>query len=245
MRPDGPRESIVGPNTGPEAPFPLKLGGEVIKGFGRGSKEVRTFPSSSSSPQLCLLYISGICCKVCLRYYFRNWLVVARMLIRTYQLGIPTANIPIEGLTVGGQKDLESGIYFGWAGLEYPDAKPSPEGQNGAELTKDVFPMVMSVGWNPFYKNEKRSVVSDSYSDFFILISTKEVHIIHQFDKDFYGGQLNLLILGFIRPEYDYVSKEALIKDIEKDIDVTLQSLARPAYQELKSDSYLRSFADS
>ena len=52
MRPDGPRESIVGPDSGPEAPFPLKLSGEVIKGFGRGSKEVRTFPLSSLSLQL-------------------------------------------------------------------------------------------------------------------------------------------------------------------------------------------------
>jgi len=43
MRPDGPRKSIVGPDSGPEAPFPLKLGGQVIKGFGRGSKEVRIF----------------------------------------------------------------------------------------------------------------------------------------------------------------------------------------------------------
>jgi riboflavin kinase len=40
MRPDGPRATIVGPDGGPEAPFPLKVGGKVIKGFGRGSKEV-------------------------------------------------------------------------------------------------------------------------------------------------------------------------------------------------------------
>jgi hypothetical protein len=40
MRPNGPRDTIVGPEGGPEAPFPLKLGGKVIKGFGRGSKEV-------------------------------------------------------------------------------------------------------------------------------------------------------------------------------------------------------------
>ena len=70
------------------------------------------------------------------------------------------------------------------------------------------------------------------------------MHIISCFDADFYGRQLNLLILGFIRPEYDYVSKEALIEDIEKDIDVAVQSLARPAYQELKVDSYLL-FSDS
>lgn len=39
MRPDGPRDPIAGPDV-PEPPFPLKLSGKVIKGFGRGSKEV-------------------------------------------------------------------------------------------------------------------------------------------------------------------------------------------------------------
>lgn len=41
MRPDGPRDPYVGPEDGPEPPFPLRLDGKVIKGFGRGSKEVR------------------------------------------------------------------------------------------------------------------------------------------------------------------------------------------------------------
>lgn len=36
---DGPRDPIAGPDS-PESPFPLKLRGPVIKGFGRGSKEV-------------------------------------------------------------------------------------------------------------------------------------------------------------------------------------------------------------
>ena len=40
MRPDGPRDPTAGPDSGPEAPFPLRLDGKVIKGFGRGSKEV-------------------------------------------------------------------------------------------------------------------------------------------------------------------------------------------------------------
>jgi hypothetical protein len=40
MRPDGPRDPTAGPDDGPEAPFPLRLDGKVIKGFGRGSKEV-------------------------------------------------------------------------------------------------------------------------------------------------------------------------------------------------------------
>ena len=40
MRPDGPRDAVAGPDNGPESPFPLKLDGKVIKGFGRGSSEV-------------------------------------------------------------------------------------------------------------------------------------------------------------------------------------------------------------
>jgi hypothetical protein len=40
MRPDGPRDPTAGPDNGPEKPFPLRLDGKVIKGFGRGSKEV-------------------------------------------------------------------------------------------------------------------------------------------------------------------------------------------------------------
>lgn len=47
---------------------------------------------------------------------------------------------------------------------------------------------------------------------------------------DFYGTNLNLLILGYIRPEYDYVSLEALVEDIRVDCEVARRSLARDAY---------------
>ena len=35
------RPLIIGPDEGPAAPFPIKLSGPVIAGFGRGSKQVR------------------------------------------------------------------------------------------------------------------------------------------------------------------------------------------------------------
>lgn len=44
MRPDGPRDEFAGPDAGPETPFPIRMSGPVIKGFGRGSKEVRSLP---------------------------------------------------------------------------------------------------------------------------------------------------------------------------------------------------------
>lgn len=88
-----------------------------------------------------------------------------------------------------------------------------------------VYPMVMSIGWNPFYKNTVRSI---------------EVHILHDFEGyDFYDAHMNLIILGFIRPELDYVSKEKLIEDIKTDIEVARRSLRRPSYARFKDDEYL------
>ncbi|KAL1955364.1 hypothetical protein VTO42DRAFT_8646 [Malbranchea cinnamomea] len=186
MRPDGPRDPIAGPDSGPEPPFPIRLSGPVIKGFGRGSKE----------------------------------------------LGIPTANIPADGLSA--YPDLQSGVYYGVAAL---DPARFNHGPDGAPRTKTparatIFPCVLSIGYNPFYKNTVRSV---------------EIHILphlsptsppstsdgrpkfHHF-PDFYGTPLNLLILGHIRPEYDYVSLEALVEDIRIDCEVAKASLAREAY---------------
>jgi riboflavin kinase len=102
--------------------------------------------------------------------------------------------------------------------------------QNSPHGAGAVYPMVMSIGWNPYYKNTVRSV---------------EVHIMHDFDVQFYNSRMNLIILGFIRPELDYESVEKLINDIKTDIDVAGRSLARPAYVRFAEDPYLLDFSGS
>lgn len=76
--------------------------------------------------------------------------------------------------------------------------------------------MVMSIGYNPFYKNTVRSA---------------EVHVLHSFDSDFYGAHMRLLILGFVREEKDYKSLEALVEDINFDCEVARGSLRRKAWR--------------
>jgi len=44
-----------------------------------------------------------------------------------------------------------------------------------------------------------------------------------------------VVVLGYIRPELDYTSRDALVEDIQTDIKVAHNSLARPAYQEFAS----------
>lgn len=64
---------------------------------------------------------------------------------------------------------------------------------------------------------------------------------------NFYHSPLNLLILGFIRPEYDYKSLESLVSDIKTDCDVARRSLDRDGYRGYaldkgESGKWLRNF---
>lgn len=102
----------------------------------------------------------------------------------------------------------------------------SPKVPSG-EPSVAVYPMVMSIGWNPYYKNEVRSV---------------EVHVIHKFKHDFYNALMNLSILGFVRQEQSYDGLQALIDDINFDTEVAKKSLEREKYVELKEDPFLRNF---
>ncbi|KAI9736547.1 MAG: riboflavin kinase [Claussenomyces sp. TS43310] len=206
MRPNGPRDPIVGPDSGPEPPFPLRMRGQVISGFGRGSKE----------------------------------------------LGIPTANLPVTNAPW--INTASSGVYFGWAGIQFPATHPSHptnllDTDADADANADdattrapspppvtlvpeaarragwrLFPFVMSIGYNPFYKNTVRSA---------------EVHILHRFPHDFYGCDMAIAVCAFIRPEFDYVSVESLVADIREDIEVARRSLDRPAWRDRLADPFL------
>uniref|UniRef100_A0A663N393 Riboflavin kinase n=1 Tax=Athene cunicularia TaxID=194338 RepID=A0A663N393_ATHCN len=103
--------------------------------------------------------------------------------------------------------DISTGIYYGWACVG-----------NG-----DVHKMVLSIGWNPFYKNIKKSV---------------ETHIIHTFKEDFYGEILSIVIIGYIRPEKNFDSLEALISAIQEDIEEANRQLDLPEHLKLKDDNF-------
>lgn len=140
--------------------LPYFCRGEVIRGFGRGSKE----------------------------------------------LGIPTANFPdtvVDNLPA----DISTGIYYGWACVG-----------NG-----DVHKMVMSIGWNPYYKNTKKSM---------------ETHVIHTFKEDFYGETLSVVMVGYIRPERSYDSLDALIAAINNDIEEAKTKLELPEHLKLREDNF-------
>lgn len=133
------------------------------------------------------------------------------------QLGIPTANLPVDATVNPWIADAKSGVYFGWASLELPADHPNRKraGGGGGNGRFAIFPMVMSIGYNPFYNNTVRSA---------------EVHVLENFGADFYGVEMRLLILGYIRDEQNYDGLDALIEDINTDCEVAKRSLAREAW---------------
>ncbi|RWW43443.1 hypothetical protein BHE74_00050896 [Ensete ventricosum] len=49
-----------------------------------------------------------------------------------------------------------------------------------------IYKMVMSIGWNPYFDNTKKPI---------------EAWLLHDFEDDFYGEELRLAMVDYIRPE--------------------------------------------
>lgn len=128
--------------------------------------------------------------------YFETGIVVKGFGRGSKEIGIPTANFPssvVEKLP----PSMKTGVYYGWAQVE----------------RGTVYPMVMSIGWNPHYQNKERSM---------------ETHILHVFSEDFYGAKLRVCVAGYIRDEKSFPSLECLINEIHKDIDIAREKLNEP-----------------
>lgn len=110
-------------------------------------------------------------------------------------LGIPTANFDEETLRAAQLDETLSGVYAGFASV-------------GADPA--IYKTVLSIGWNPHFKNEKR---------------TAESWILHDFGRDFYGEELRLFVVAYIREEKAFTSLDALVERIHQDADLAQEML--------------------
>ncbi|KAF9620221.1 hypothetical protein IFM89_010956 [Coptis chinensis] len=91
---------------------------------------------------------------------------------------------------------------------------------------RGVHKMVMSIGWNPYFNNTEKTI---------------EPWLLHDFGEDFYGEELRLAIVGYIRPETNFSSLESLIAKIHEDRKFAENALDLPMYAHYKNDPYLTS----
>jgi len=103
--------------------------------------------------------------------------------------------------------ELPAGIYFGWA-------------QVGLST---VYEMVTSVGWNPYFRNQIKSM---------------ETHIMHNFEDDFYGSNLKICLAGYIRDEMNFTNIDDLKDKIREDIDIAHCKLKEEKYFKLSENNF-------
>ncbi|ONI01411.1 hypothetical protein PRUPE_6G138200 [Prunus persica] len=146
--------------------------------------------------------------------------------------------LPLEPWHIGGP--VVKGFGRGSKVLGIPTANLSTEGYGSllsehpsgvyfgwAGLSKrGVFKMVMSIGWNPYFNNTEKTI---------------EPWLLHNFDEDFYGEELRLIIVGYIRPEANFSSLQSLIEKIHHDRKVAEEALDLPLFSKYKDDPYLKS----
>ncbi|GKV08957.1 hypothetical protein SLEP1_g20526 [Rubroshorea leprosula] len=91
--------------------------------------------------------------------------------------------------------------------------------------TRGVYKMVMSIGWNPYFNNAEKTI---------------EPWLLHEFNEDFYGEELRLVIVGYIRPEANFSTLENLIAKIHDDRRIAEKSLDLPLYFRYQDDPYIK-----
>lgn len=105
-------------------------------------------------------------------------------------------------------ENFKCGVYYGLAKIS---------------SNENVFKMTMSVGWNPYYHN---------------TVKTMETHIMHEFESDFYGDNLKIIVLGYIRDMLNFKSLEDLIKAIRADISESHTKLDEPELLKYRNDPF-------
>jgi len=122
---------------------------------------------------------------------------------RGHRINLPTANIQVPA----GKIIPANGIYACWAWLE---SSSRWLGQSFTEGKKH--PAATNVGVRPTFTPD-------------LPAPAIEAHLL-DFSQDLYGQQLRLEFVEYLRPEQKFLSVEALVEQINADIDITRKILA-------------------
>lgn len=131
-------------------------------------------------------------------------------------LGFPTANLDPKAFK-DILKDVPRGVYFGWASIRCPKDDGST-----SKVCDKVYKTMLSLGTNPHFQGVEDTV---------------EAYICNDFEDDFYGCEMRLLICAYIRPMTAFDSLDSLIKAINNDVEIGQEALLMDDLLALKDDS--------
>jgi len=127
------------------------------------------------------------------------------------KLAVPTANLP-ESQFADKLREIQTGVYFGWAAVEGIDG---------------VHKAVVNIGYSPTFvgKENPEKII--------------EAHLMKDLQQDFYEKEMRVLLLGFKRQEQKFASFQQLVETINKDIKDASELLDQPEFKRYSSDDYL------
>lgn len=127
------------------------------------------------------------------------------------ELGVPTANLETCHDNIVKINNLLPGVYWGTIQfLSYESNESELRQKFGENFSEKKLMTALSIGWNPSYDNNQRTI---------------EAYILEEFENDFYGEELKIEITHYIRAESNYTTLDHLIMAIHNDIETTKQTV--------------------
>ena len=135
------------------------------------------------------------------------------------KLGFPTANLAASQFLQNALKDLDTGVYVGWAQVEMDDDDNITDGMY------TVHKAVVNVGYSPTFEgqtNKEKIIEAHLMPEKTLSLSSTSSSQQHSSSlspllKDFYGQPMRLELLAYLRPEQKFASFPALIEQIQAD----------------------------
>ena len=151
-------------------------------------------------------------------------------------LNCPTANIDIPKDEKYLNEILPTGVYFGTCKL-----RPNSTSLESCEETR-INDSVVSINKGVLLQRDEINtklpcVISIGYNITYGKNGLKdrslEVHVLKNFNNSFYGAEMELTILGYIRPELKFNSLQELMEGIEIDKQVASEVLTWDCYKDI------------
>ena len=108
------------------------------------------------------------------------------------KLGVPTANLP-HFHDLLNSNNYQRGVYFGWGTIDNDNK---------------IYGCVANIGISPTFVGNENA------------INIVEAHLLDRNSNDFYGNNLRLALVSFLRPEQKFQSFDALINQINNDVNM-------------------------
>jgi len=149
------------------------------------------------------------------------------------QLGFPTANMHVPSVDGSdpscstaseGDSDNQTieglgyGVYFGWAKVRGVDGQPRKA--------------VVNIGKRPTFASKDGGGGANDND------VTIEVHLMHEYASDFYGEELCLVLLGFLRCEMKFGSVAELVQQIRSDAGLASAQLDSDPHAPYRNDPF-------